>query len=82
MNKAKLKETEERFFTLYPGGFSNPLMLEIAKKHKPEKMKKLAQESFTAEQFEDPNKIVDSMCKIISQSSVISIFENPDSKTW
>jgi len=34
LNKAKLKEAEERFFLKYPGGFSDPLMLEIAKKHK------------------------------------------------
>lgn len=77
MNRAKLKEAEERFFTRYPGGFSNPLMLEIAKKHKVEKMNKLAQDSFAIEQFENPGKIVDSMCKIVSQSSMVSLFEKP-----
>ena len=77
MNRTKLKEAEERFFIRYPGGFSNPLMLEIAKKHKVEKMNKLAQDSFAIEQFEDPRKIVDSMCKIVSQSSLVSIFEKP-----
>ncbi|VBB09159.1 Hypothetical protein LUCI_4445 [Lucifera butyrica] len=30
MNKAKLKEAEERFIMRYPGGFSNPRMLELA----------------------------------------------------
>ncbi|MDF2874732.1 MAG: hypothetical protein K0R22_1415 [Sporomusa sp.] len=77
MNKAKLKEAEERFFMRYPGGFSNPEMLKIAKKHKVEKMKELAQDSFTIEQFASAGKIVDSMYKIISQSSLISIFEKP-----
>ncbi len=77
MNRTKLKEAEARFFRNYPGGFSNPLMLEIAKKHKVEKMNKLAQESLAIEQFENPIKIVDAMCKIVSQSSMVSLFEKP-----
>lgn len=77
MNRTKLKEAEERFFTRYPGGFSDPLLLEIVKKHKVEKMNKMAQDSFTVENFEEPEKIVDSMSKIVSQSSLVSIFEKP-----
>ncbi|KUO75686.1 MAG: hypothetical protein APF77_04115 [Clostridia bacterium BRH_c25] len=77
MNRTKLKEAEARFFTRYPGGFSDPLMLEIAKKHKVEKMNKLAQDSFTIETFKNPGVIVDSMKKIVSQSSMVSIFEKP-----
>jgi len=77
MNKAKLKEAEGKFLALYPGGFSNPLMLEIAKKHKVEKMKKMAQDSFAMDQFESAGKLVESMIKIVSQSSLVSIFEKP-----
>lgn len=80
MNKKKLEEAKERFYIRYPGGFSNPQMLEIAKKHKIEKMNKLAQESLTIEQFEEPVKIVESVSKIISQSSMVSIFEKPKFK--
>lgn len=77
MNRAKLKEAEETFLMQYPGGFSNPLMLEIAKKHKVEKMIKLAQDSFAVEQFDCSSKIVDSMSKIVGQSSLVSVFEKP-----
>jgi len=77
MNRTKLKEAEERFFMQYPGGFSDPLMLEISKKHKVEKMNKLAKESFAVEQFENPSQIADSMSKIVSQSSLVSLFEKP-----
>ncbi|MFZ5944816.1 MAG: hypothetical protein ACOYVD_11940 [Bacillota bacterium] len=77
MNKAKLKEAETRFLMRYPGGFSNPLMLEIAKKHKLEKMNKLAQDSFPIANFQNPIKLVDSMSKIVSQSSMVSVFEKP-----
>ncbi len=77
MNKTKLKEAEERFLLRYPGGFSDPAMLEIAKKHKVEKMNRMAQESFGAENFDDPDRIVDSMSRIVSQSSIVSVFEKP-----
>jgi hypothetical protein len=77
LNSKKLKEAEERFLMQYPGGFNNPKILEIAKKHKVEKMNKLAQESFTFGQFESPSRIIDSMNKVISQSSLVSIFEKP-----
>ncbi|HYE82172.1 MAG TPA: hypothetical protein VEG39_08400 [Clostridia bacterium] len=77
MNRTKLKEAEERFLARYPGGFSDPVLLEIARKHKVEKMNKLAQDSFKAENFENPAGIVDSMKKIVSQSSLVSVFEKP-----
>lgn len=77
MNTDKLKDAERRFLAQYPGGFSNPQMIEIAKKHRAQKMKQLAQESFSAEMFDDSNGIVASIAKTISQSSVISVFEKP-----
>lgn len=80
MNKRKLKEAEERFFSRYPEGFSDPMILEISKKHRVEKMNKLAQDSFVMEQFENPGTIVDSMNRIISQSALISVFEKPKFK--
>jgi hypothetical protein len=77
MNKAKLKDAERSFLLQYPGGFANPEMLKIAQKHKVEKMNKMAWESFAIDQFENPGEIVDAMAKVISQSSLVSIFEKP-----
>ena len=77
MNKAKLKEAEGRFLTLYPGGFSHPDMLEIVKKHKVPKMIKMAQDSFALDQFDSAAMIAESMIKIASQSSLVSVFEKP-----
>ena len=77
MNRAKLKAAEARFLERYPGGFSDPLMLEIAKKHKVEKMKKMAQDSFAPDQFACAVTIADSMIKVVSQSSLVSVFEKP-----
>ena len=77
MNVNKLKEAEKRFFARYPEGFSSPEMLEIVKKHKVEKMIKMAQDSFALDQFNHSAQISDSMVKIVSQSSLVSIFEKP-----
>lgn len=80
MNSKKLKEAEESFLMQYPGGFNNPMMIKIARKHKVEKMNKLTQDSFAIEQFESSGRIVDSICKIVSQSSLVSMFEKPKFK--
>lgn len=77
MNRMKLKDAEARFLAEYPGGFSDPLMHEMVKKHKVEKMNKLTQESLALEQFENPGRIVEAMAKIVSQSSMVSVFEKP-----
>lgn len=73
----KLKDAEARFLAEYPEGFSDPLMLAMVKKHKVEKMNKLAQSSLALEQFENPARIVESMTRIVSQSSLVSIYEKP-----
>jgi len=40
-------------------------------------MKKLSKESFSLDKFTDPQEIIDSMNKIISRSSMVSVFEKP-----
>lgn len=77
MNLDKLKQAEEKFFQLYPGGFEHPDMKTIAKKHKMDKLITQAQEVFAADQFEDPKAIVQAMSKMVSRSSMISLFEKP-----
>lgn len=75
MNIKKLKEAEEMFKMRYPGGFTNPEMLAVAKKHKIEKMHELAKESFAACQFEDDGGIVEAIGSIVKKSSLVSVFE-------
>jgi hypothetical protein len=82
LNRAKVKEAEERFIMRFPGGFSNPRMLELAKKHKVEKMKKMAQDSFAIAQFASIGNIVEAMGKVVSQSSLVSVFEKPRFKDF
>lgn len=77
MNLKKLKQAEELFLTRYPGGFSHPEMAAIGKKHKMDKMIELSLDLFAKKNFRDPPEIVESMIKIVSRSSMVSIFEKP-----
>ena len=77
MNLKKLKQAEEEFLDRYPGGFANPEMIAIRKKHKLDKMIQLTQDSFARRNFKLHELIVESMIKIITRSSLISVFEKP-----
>jgi hypothetical protein len=78
MNLIKLKQAEQAFLRRYPGGFDNPEIIATrVKKHKPNQMLALARESFARENFKFPDRIIQNMIKVISRSSIISVFEKP-----
>ncbi len=77
MNLKKLKIAEADFFNRYPGGFQNPDIMAIGKKHKMDAMTAFAQESFTKAAFKNSQKLLDNWIKLISRSSMISLFEKP-----
>lgn len=82
MNLGKLKEAEAKFFEHYPGGFQNSELVAISKKHKMDQMIRLAQEGFGREQFKQPEAIVETMVKMVSRSSMVSVFEKPRFKEF
>jgi hypothetical protein len=61
----------------YPGGFENPEMIEIGKKHRMAKMIQSAKAFFTVDQFADVAQTAEHISKIVSQSSMVSLFEKP-----
>lgn len=75
MNIEKLRILEENFFMAYPMGFDTPEILEIAKKHKVEKMRNFVMENFSRKCFKNVESLFESYIKLISQSSLVSIFE-------
>jgi len=77
MNTDKLKKAEEMFFNHYPGGFSHPELVGLGKKHKMDQMIGLAQENFKKTRFSDQASIAEQMIKLISRSSMVSMFEKP-----
>lgn len=77
MNTQRLKEAVDSFYARYPGGFQHPEMQKIAKKHRMGKMNDLAAELFEPSRFDDPESLSASFVKLVSSSSMVSVFEKP-----
>lgn len=77
MNLDKLKEAESAFLHKYPGGFDNPELQVIGKKHRMSKRITQAQTFFAKSKFRDAEEICANMIKVVSASSMISLFEKP-----
>lgn len=77
MNYQKLKEAEAGFLLRYPGGFADPGMEPIKKKHNVDKLVEFTQLSLTRENFNRPEFITETLIKIVSRSSMVSMFEKP-----
>ncbi|MBN2527824.1 MAG: hypothetical protein JXR76_15650 [Deltaproteobacteria bacterium] len=77
MNVQTLKVLEAKFMAVYPGGFSNPELVQIGKKHKMPQMIEFAKQRFAKENFSKDAKILDSMIQLVSRSSMVSVFEKP-----
>lgn len=77
MNIDKLKKAETEFMIRYPGGFKNPEMVEIGKKHKMDKLIDFAQKEFAKDNMEDIETSAENMIKIVQRSSMVSVFEKP-----
>lgn len=77
MNLEKLKEAEAYFLELYPQGFEDVGLLPIIKRHKTTKIGEQVREIFAKENFTQPDIICDNFTKIVSKSTLISLFEKP-----
>jgi len=77
MNLKKLKEIEENFFEMYPKGFDDAYFAPVLKRHNVAKLSAFTQECFSKENFSNPQLVVENMTKVVSKSSMISLFEKP-----
>ena len=77
MNLKRLKQAEAEFLARYPGGFNHPDMVTIGKKHNVGKMTEQAKELLSKKSFQKTGPVLDSLIKIVSRSSMVSIFEKP-----
>jgi len=75
MNLKKLKQVEKNFLHEYPEGFNHPDMVAVGKKHKMDKMVSFTQESFSKKNFKDSELVFDNLIKVVSRSSMVSVFE-------
>lgn len=77
MNLEKLKQAEASFLAQYPEGFADPGLAPIRKKHNVDKLTEFAQANLTRSHFNRPEHIAETLVKIISRSSMVSMFEKP-----
>lgn len=82
MNLQVLKQAEKKFMKRYPGGFQHPEIVAIGKKHKMAPLIEQAQASFKKENFSDANFITSELIKVVSRSSMVSLFEKPKFRDW
>ena len=77
LDSKKLKLAEVEFLQRFPGGFAHPDMQAIGKKHNVTKMVAFAQQSFTKKASKDIDSYTENMIKVVSRSSMVSMFEKP-----
>jgi len=77
MSYEKLRLAEASFWQRYPGGFADPGMASIKKKHDIDRLAGFAKKSFARSNFNRPELIVESLIKMVSRSSMVSRFEKP-----
>tara|TARA_R110002072_G_scaffold1780_11_gene14895 strand:- start:32749 stop:33375 length:627 start_codon:yes stop_codon:yes gene_type:complete len=77
MNIDKLKQAEANFLQHYPGGFQDPEMVAIGKKHNVNRMTELSQEQLSKKSFANVGPVLESLTKIVGRSSMVSMFEKP-----
>lgn len=82
MNTLKFENLQKEFLSIYPGGFSNPELLELGKKHQASQRIKQAHEFFSEDNFASPTDVVKNMIKTVSRSSLVSRYEKPRLKNW
>ena len=75
MNLKRLKQAEAEFLARYPGGFNHPDMVTIGKKHNVGNMTEQAKELLSKKSFKKTGPVLDSLIKIVSSSSMVSMFE-------
>lgn len=77
MNLKRLREAEALFLQRYPGGFAHPDMVEVGKKHRVDKIAEQAKELLAKKKFANPGQALDDIVKIVTRSSMVSMFEKP-----
>lgn len=77
MNVDKLREAEALFLLRYPGGFESEELKPIAKRHNVGRLIEFAQTALASERFARRAQVLDDIVKIVSRSSMVSMFEKP-----
>ncbi|MGE0621973.1 MAG: hypothetical protein AB7I04_00125 [Pseudomonadales bacterium] len=83
MNLDKLREAESLFLHRYPGGFDNEeIQAIVRKRHNVGRLSEFAAETLARPRFRHTAQVLDDIVKIVSRSSMVSMFEKPKFKRF
>ena len=77
MNVGKLREAEALFLLRYPGGFESEELRHVVRRHNVGRLIEFAQSALAVERFARRAQVLDDIVKIVSRSSMVSMFEKP-----
>ena len=77
MNLNRLKQAEADFLQMFPEGFEDESLVSVRKRHNLSRMNRFAMEAFAEDNFFIPDHFLEGLVKVISRSSMISMFEKP-----
>ncbi|AQA19233.1 hypothetical protein BST95_14265 [Halioglobus japonicus] len=77
MNLDKLRQAEADFLQRYPGGFADPGLETVRKRHNIGKLSDFARSNFNKAAFGRPEKVCNDALTVLSRSSMVSRFEKP-----
>ena len=77
MNRDRLRIAEAHFLQSYPDGFADAALKDIGKKHNMDRMTAFSRDVFAKKSFDKPNEFLDNLVKLVSRSSMVSLFEKP-----
>jgi len=77
MNVGKLREAEGLFLLNYPGGFESEALKTVVKRHNVGRLIEFAQTALASDRFARRAQVLDDIVKIVSRSSMVSMFEKP-----
>lgn len=77
MNLQRLREAEGMFLERYPDGFESEELKPVLKRHNVGRLTELAVEVLAPERFRHRAQVLDDIVRIVSRSSMVSMFEKP-----
>ncbi|MFQ3229963.1 hypothetical protein [Reinekea sp.] len=77
MNTNKLLQAEGEFLHKHPDGFASPGLVAVGKKHNVGKMVEFTQQAFNKKAFANTEEVIQNWIKVVSRSSMVSLFEKP-----
>jgi hypothetical protein len=77
VNINKLRIAEAHFLQSFPDGFADAGLEKVGKRHRVDKMTVFTKQVLAKKEFDKPNALLENMVKLVSRSSMVSLFEKP-----